>query len=278
MTLSDSFFRGRRAVLATMHGKEQVIAPALQALGMEIVLADGLDTDVFGTFSGERARPAGQLETARLKCLAALQLTGLDLAIASEGAFGPHPHLPFVPANVEMVLLLDQRNGLEVAGQWLSADTNFAQKAIAHWAEAETFAQSAGFPSHKLILRQGEQLHKGIGEWPQLQALVAQALKAPQPVHLETDMRAMHNPTRMAAIAKACEQLCQRLQSLCPTCQLPGFGLQGHTPGLPCQWCGLPTRLPLAHIYACPHCGHQHEQPVEPAHPADPSYCEFCNP
>ena len=44
---------GRRAVLATMHGKEEVIVPALAPLGLALSVCPGLDTDRFGTFSGE---------------------------------------------------------------------------------------------------------------------------------------------------------------------------------------------------------------------------------
>ena len=45
---------GKRAVLATMHGKELVVRPLLlRAMGFEVDLASGLDTDRSGTFSRE---------------------------------------------------------------------------------------------------------------------------------------------------------------------------------------------------------------------------------
>ena len=66
-------FRGRLAVLATMHRKEQAIAPVLEeALGLQVEVPPGLDTDRFGTFTREVPRPGTQLATARLKAQAAL--------------------------------------------------------------------------------------------------------------------------------------------------------------------------------------------------------------
>ena len=39
-----------RVALGTMHGKAVVIAPPLSALGIGVVVPEGLDTDRFGTF------------------------------------------------------------------------------------------------------------------------------------------------------------------------------------------------------------------------------------
>ncbi|GBL35844.1 hypothetical protein EMGBS15_14390 [Filimonas sp.] len=45
-----NLFEGRRLLVATKHGKEQVIAPILEsALGVICVLPSNLDTDVLGT-------------------------------------------------------------------------------------------------------------------------------------------------------------------------------------------------------------------------------------
>ena len=94
------FFEGRQLVIASMHQKEQVLKPLLEAsLKVKVAVADGLNTDLLGTFSGEVARIADPLSTARKKCELALELTGCDLAIASEGSFGAHPSAFFLPAN-----------------------------------------------------------------------------------------------------------------------------------------------------------------------------------
>ena len=63
---------GARAVIATMHGKEQVIAPVLRdAFGLHCNVAEGLDTDAFGTFARERERTGTILEAARAKAVSA---------------------------------------------------------------------------------------------------------------------------------------------------------------------------------------------------------------
>ena len=82
------FFRGRTLLIATMHGKEEVIAPLLEReLGVRCVTPRGYDTDRFGSFSGEVKRPDTALNTARAKALGALAQEGGTLAVASEGSF-----------------------------------------------------------------------------------------------------------------------------------------------------------------------------------------------
>ena len=116
--MTESLFRDRLAILATMHRKEQVIAPVLQeALGLRVEALPGFDTDRFGTFTGEIARAGTQLEAARRKAEAAFRaMPDAPLALASEGSFGPHPSLAFVPCGIELVLLIERRSGLEIAG------------------------------------------------------------------------------------------------------------------------------------------------------------------
>jgi len=110
---------GKLAVLATMHGKEAVIAPTLRdGLGLDVVLAPGLDTDRFGTFTREVARAGSQMEAARCKALAGFTcLPEASVAIASEGSFVAHPHMPILAVGIEVVLLVDRQSGLEIAGR-----------------------------------------------------------------------------------------------------------------------------------------------------------------
>ena len=114
-------FSSQTAVLATMHEKERAIAPLfLQELGMTVTVMPNFDSDRFGTFTRDVARPGTQIEAARLKAQAVLAMTGETVAIASEGAFSPHPMLPFSACDREIVLILDQTNGIEIVGQALS--------------------------------------------------------------------------------------------------------------------------------------------------------------
>ena len=65
-------FKDRRLVIATMHKKEQVIAPILESgLGVKCILPEHFNSDQWGTFSGEIERKHDPIETARQKCLKA---------------------------------------------------------------------------------------------------------------------------------------------------------------------------------------------------------------
>ena len=97
--------------------------------------------------------------------------------------------------------------------------------------------------------------------------------------YVETDMRALYNPTRMQVIKKATEKLVDTILSLCPKCQEPGFTVAEVKQGLPCEWCNSPTRSTLSFIYSCKKCNHS----LEKTYPhnktkEDPMYCDFCNP
>jgi hypothetical protein len=124
-------FKDRKLVIATMHKKEQVLAPILEnGLGVKCILPEHFNSDEWGTFSGEIERKQDPIETARQKCLKAMELSGCDLGIASEGSFGPHPSIFFVQADDEFLLLIDSKNKLEIISRELSTNTNFNSKAI----------------------------------------------------------------------------------------------------------------------------------------------------
>ncbi|QQE63961.1 hypothetical protein GFS31_06330 [Leptolyngbya sp. BL0902] len=278
--MTDLFAR-RVAVLATMHRKEQAIAPRLEMpLGLTVTVPAGFDTDGFGTFTGEVTRPADQLATARLKAEAALDYTGETLAIASEGSFGPHPQIPFVPCNRELVVLIDRQHGLEIVGECLSTETNYRQQPLRSWQDAEAFAAAVDFPSHGLIVRaDGTVLAKGITTESALSTAVEAALRQAATVQIETDMRALYNPTRMGVIAQATEDLLRAIAQTCPNCACPGFREVKRWPGLPCGLCGTPTLLTRLVRHQCQRCDYQQDQaPADLPTAADPLHCPYCNP
>lgn len=278
------FFEGRTLVIASMHRKEEVLKPLLeQGLGISVRVAEELNTDLLGTFSGEVTRLADPLTTARKKCELAMELTGCDLVLASEGSFGPHPAAFFLPANEEWLLLVDRKNNLEIHARHLSLETNFSGQEFRSIEELEAFASKAGFPSHGLILRRSkdelEGLLKGITDPDQLRTAALQLLENQGSGYVETDMRAMYNPSRMLVIGETAQLLLQKLNSHCPSCQVPGFSVTSAEPGLPCSLCGTPSSAALAHLLVCSHC--QHEEKVYFPHgkkTEDPQYCQVCNP
>lgn len=280
--MSNSFFTNRVGVIATMHQKEKAIAPLLeQELNIKTIVPDNFNTDIFGTFTREIKRQGTQIEAARLKAEKAVQLTNETLAFASEGTFGPHPALSYLPCNREIVLLLDKKHNLEIIGEEFSTETNYNHQNINNLEAAYSFAAKVGFPEHSLIVRiDNTEIIKGITTEKDLVATVESALKkSPHGIQLETDMRAMYNPTRMKNIEKATGNLIKKLQQLCPNCSYPGFDVRERKKGLPCAICHSPTSLTLAEIYQCKHCNFCKEvlfpSSVEKA---DPAQCMYCNP
>ncbi len=180
---SLSFFCDRAGALGTMHRKEQVMAPILEKeLGIQLVVPS-LDTDEFGTFTRDIKRPGDQLNAARLKAEKAMALTGVTLGFASEGSFGPHPSLPFLACNREIVLLVDHSNGLEIVGETISTETNYAYQDATDLKDALAFAQKIGFPTHGLVVMsdvqptQSSHIFKGITDETQLIETVDWLLK-----------------------------------------------------------------------------------------------------
>lgn len=279
------WFQKRSAIVATMHQKEQAIAPILEpALNLKIQVPEHFNTDTFGTFTREIQRPGDQLETARLKALKAMELTGADLAIASEGSFAPHPAFPMLPCDRELIVFIDAIHDLEIVGEVISTKTNFSHQRVSNFNQAEEFATKVGFPDHGLIVRldpTSDLMIKGIRNLEHLREAVERTLahSTTGTIHLETDMRAMHNPTRMSAIAEATQDLLEKILHQCPNCGTPGFQLLDRQSGLPCGWCGSPTEQTLAHLYQCKKCGFQQTNLYPNSiQSADPMYCQFCNP
>jgi len=278
------YFKGRKAVIATKHKKEQAIAPILEnELGLICVTIQDLDTDKLGTFSGEIERKDDPITTLRNKCQMAIDASGINIAIANEGSFGAHPSLFFAQADDEFVMLLDKEKGIEIIERELSLDTNFDGVEIKSEQELIAFAAKIGFPSHGIILKKEKNIFTGIiKDSRSLESLIENyhiIKNVDGTAFAETDMRALYNPTRMKIIEQATKRLAEKAKSLCPGCRTPGFGVVESVKGLPCEICGLPTRSVLKHIYRCQQCGYQTEleYPFKKRHES-PQFCDYCNP
>lgn len=279
-----SRYSDRRIALLTRHSKEQVIAPVLEpALGCQVALIEGFDTDQLGAFTREIPRAGTQLDAARRKAHIGMELSGLSLGLASEGAFGPDPYAGMLPWNVELLVFLDEESGLEIVGL-AQGKANHAHLLTDAWADAEAFAQRAAFPAHQLVVRpEGEndpRTRKGIAAWTELEAAFvwAQTQSANGQVFLESDLRAHANPTRMEMIRQAAEDLAKKLLSTCPHCDAPGFWIVERVAGLPCADCGAPTRETRADVHSCLKCDHRETRERNTHSYADPGRCDYCNP
>ena len=74
-------YGGQRATLVTLHHKDRVLAPLLEAaLGVALETLRDVDTDALGTFTRDVPRHGTQLETARRKAQLAIERRGGTLA------------------------------------------------------------------------------------------------------------------------------------------------------------------------------------------------------
>jgi len=274
--------------LLTRHEKESVIAPALhQTPGMQVRSVSSIDTDLFGTFSGEIERPDPPAETAIRKARCAIEVSGEPRGLASEGTFGPHPKGLIVPAGLEILAFIDDEIGIELTVKDLTVDTNFAHLRTAGLDErTERFLVKAGFGPHAMIVRPNVDgsspvLVKGVTDRLRLRDAATRCARVSPDglARIETDMRANHNPTRMLHISRVARMLATRLTCRCPDCETPGYGIVDATRGLPCRVCATPTEWIAAEIEGCPRCPRRRTRPrTDGLTKADPRHCPTCNP
>lgn len=278
----QKFFGGRKMLIATKHQKESVLKPVLeQHLGVQAVTTY-IDTDRFGTFTGEIDREKSAFETARQKCILANELTGEKLILASEGSFGAHPVLGFVPADEEMLLLKDFQYGVEYRAKVISTQTNFAGASHYEWDQVLFFASEVKFPSHGLIVKKEKDdtthVLKNITDWTQLKEAFQYFKSKYGKAFVETDMRAMNNPSRMKVIEEAAHKLVNVIYTICPVCSSPGFEVKDVQKGLPCSYCNAPTQTAKAYVHHCQFCGHSETRSLQKKEKEDPMFCDECNP
>ena len=276
-------FGGRKVMVATMHCKENVIAPILEKeLGVICQVTKHINTDILGTFSGEVERKDDPITTLRNKCHLAHQNTDYDLIIANEGSFGPHPNLFFIPADEEIMMLKDYKNDIEIIESHTSTETNFRGASIKTLQELEDFIDQVKFPEHGVIIRSSKKdfnnIVKGIIQYDALIKIFEEYVEKYGVVYIETDMRALYNPSRMKVISELTEKLIEKIKSICPKCQFPGFARTHATRGLLCCQCHRPTHSIISFTYKCQKCNYEKIEmyPFKPFE--DPMYCNFCNP
>ena len=285
-TLHDRF-AGRTLGVATLHGKERVIGPPLvKALSLKDFRAiEGVDTDRFGAFSGEVQRTMDPLSTAIAKAKHGADISGMDLVIASEGSFGPYPPSSFISCNEEFLVLLDVRDGSTHEFRHLSLDTVFGGEQCSSLKEVAEFARRMKFPSHGLVFRPkekwegGARVEKGVHDVERMNAVTTAFISEHGSVWVETDMRAMKNPTRMKVIEETAERFAKELRMTCPVCQQFFFRITGTMVGLPCGLCGWPTESIRSYVRTCDACAHS-DQEARPDGKVmeEPQYCGNCNP
>jgi hypothetical protein len=172
---------------------------------------------------------------------------------------------------------------LEIIERIISTETNFLAKEITTESELDTFLQQVQFPSHGVILRKSKdekiEIFKNLQDEELVKEIFNLLIKKYQKAYIETDMRAMYNPTRMKVIEQVSEKLMHKILSKCPTCSTPGYSVTNAKEGLPCMQCSLPTKSTLSYIYSCAHCSFTEEKKYpNNKELEDPMYCDYCNP
>ncbi|MEY2883099.1 MAG: hypothetical protein RL490_823 [Pseudomonadota bacterium] len=277
-------YAGRTAVLATQHGKQRALArPFRDLAGLTLTVPPALDTDALGSFDGRVTRTGTAMDAAIAKARLGLAATGLPLALASEGSFGPHPRLPLLAAGIEVLVFIDTERDVTLTETLIIERTNFGHREVASVAELGDWLARVDFPHHVLMVRPlgGAVIAKGIDDAATLERAItdAVALSPDCRARVETDMRAHLNPTRMAGIRRLGIRLARRIATPCPACSAPGWGQTGVTRGLPCTACGTATDMIAGLDFGCAQCGHAATLPRPDGHSyAQPGQCPACNP
>lgn len=274
------YFQDKTCLIVTKHQKELVIAPILKAeLGLNCVLNEAIDTDSLGTFTGEIERLKDPLSTVKDKCMLGMHLSNIDFILANEGSFGPHPFIPFVKAGEEYMAMYDIAEQAFIVEKMLFFDTNFASETIKSMGQLDTVLTKLKFPTHGVILRSTSGILKNIQSLDLIRNHVAALIKTDGQCQIETDMRAMYNPTRMQSIGQLTYKLVDTISSLCEACGWHGFAAIEHVEGLCCSLCNRPTKSTLYQLFKCKKCGFEKKNWYpNNKHQEDPTYCDWCNP
>jgi hypothetical protein len=283
-TDTATWFSGRSLFIASKHKKEIAIAESVvMALGLNNFQVADIDTDLLGTFSGEVERRDDPLTTLRKKCDMAAQLAPNELVIATEGSFGPHPAFFMLSGHEELMMFLDKKNDLEVVVKEITSQTNFNGRTVNNLEDLQHFLDVVLFPSHGIIMKASKEslddLKKGIHDPEEMRDHYNLLISKYGEAYIETDMRAMHNPSRMKVIEELTKKLIDRVTSSCPQCHTPGYGIIAANPGLECELCGTPTTSLLSYTYGCKKCEFTYEEKYPNGKKnEEPMYCNNCNP
>jgi hypothetical protein len=267
--------------MATKHDKGRLVAPHFHDLLAVTVEEVEIDTDALGTFSGEVERVGTSLETAFKKARLGIEATGNPFAISSEGSIGPDPFVPFITADIETMVFIDDELGIEIYESLISheikAFTTTTQKN-----DLVAFLQKADFPNHALIVKPhvGIGAIKGIRELTELKDAInkSRELSSNGEAIIESDLRAMSSPSRQKNISELAQKLATRISHTCPDCHTPGWGIKSYTRGVHCSECGEYAENALKQeLLGCVKC--EHIQPGAVINVTiDPSRCVSCNP
>lgn len=279
--MSTRPYAGSTIAFATMHGKEQLVRHAFyDILGADVVAPIGLDTDQFGTFSGEIPRTLSPRAAAQVKARLGMQLAGTTYGLASEGSF--NSGFGFLVEHHEVLIFIDEIRSLELVEGTIATSPLPPGKAITAVDAALAYATAIGHPEQGLTLRggaAGELIRKDLNTIESLSEATDQMLRhtPDRSIIISPDYRAHRCPSRAQVIATLAQTMAKRLATPCPICHAPGFGQINIERGLRCSDCGQPTRMIAADILGCGRCPHTARAP-RTNQVISPQWCDVCNP
>lgn len=283
MTINHPY-SNKVAILTSKHQKLSLIATHFKDNCDVRVKEVELDTDLLGTFAGEVERVGTPLETALKKAHLGLVNSDETLGLASEGSIAPDPAMPFIQADIELVLLVDTKNEIVISEVHRSFEIKAISKIVTIDEDITEILQSADFPNHHLIVKanqsNSEKIFKGIDSLSQLKEAIelSSAASIDNRVQIQSDLRANHSPSRQRNISEAARLLSLKVASLCPSCAMPGWGRTDFLRGLECSACALPISTAIhREILGCVKCSHTQLGSVI-ATEVNPGNCPNCNP
>ncbi|KIC59136.1 DUF6671 family protein [Microbacterium hominis] len=269
----DSPYAAQTVAVGTLHRKEVAFAPAFRRwLDAAVQPTAALDTDALGTFTRDVPRALSPLDAALAKASGAADELGTTLGLATEasyasefGGFGPVVH-------EELAVFVDRGRGIHIAHGVRTMASVAAPRVVDSEEDARRYLSGVGFPGQGVVVRVGEDLHKGLQDEEAVLALARRG-----PVEIEPDLRAHMNPERRRTLRRLAWTLAARLATPCPACACPGFGQVDVIAGLPCGVCRAPTSRVRADVDGCPACPQRRVRPRAVTE-ADPASCDVCNP
>jgi hypothetical protein len=271
-----------KVALATKHGKLNQLKPAFERLdNFELVLAE-IDTDRFGTFSGEIPRPSSPLETAIAKAKAGAEELGVDYGLASEGTIGPNPATPWATMDHELLVLVCLSRNITIYETHQSASIVAKSQTLTPGSDLEAAFKLFDLPNHAVNLsfpnQSSRSIEKGLRDVGQLRTRIEELWAQGLEPLLESDFRAMSSPSRQVNIQACADKLVARIAAHCPGCNEIGFGKISYEFGVSCLACGeVNSRIAKSEKLGCVACDFFELRDLWITS-IDPSRCDGCNP